>query len=40
LLTDPARKAPPVAPPSLTATGSNTAANRTNAPKKVSGLNA
>jgi twitching motility protein PilJ len=41
LLTDPARKAPPVAPPpSLTATGSGTAANRTNAPKKVSGLNA
>lgn len=40
LLTDPARKAPPVSPPSLTATGSNTAANRTNAPKKVSGLNA
>jgi twitching motility protein PilJ len=40
LLTDPARKAPPVAPPpSLTATGSGTAANRTNAPKKVSGLN-
>jgi twitching motility protein PilJ len=40
LLTDPARKAPPVAPPpSLTATGSGTAANRTSAPKKVSGLN-
>jgi len=39
-LTDQARKAPPAAPPSLTATGSNTAANRTNAPKKVSGLNA
>ncbi|MDY6944354.1 MAG: methyl-accepting chemotaxis protein [Pseudomonadota bacterium] len=40
LLTDPARKAPPVSPPSLTATGSSTAANRTAAPKKVSGLNA
>ena len=40
LLTDPARKAPQVAPPSLTATGSGSAANRTNAPKKVSGLNA
>jgi twitching motility protein PilJ len=40
LLTDPGRKAPAVSPPSLTATGSNTAANRTNAPKKVSGLNA
>lgn len=40
LLTDPARKAPPVAPPpSLTATGSGTAANRSSAPKKVSGLN-
>jgi twitching motility protein PilJ len=40
LLTDPARNAPAVSPPSLTATGSNTAANRTAAPKKVSGLNA
>jgi twitching motility protein PilJ len=40
LLTDPARKAPAVSPPSLTATGSGTAANRTAAPKKVSGLNA
>ncbi|MBL8266104.1 methyl-accepting chemotaxis protein [Steroidobacter sp.] len=40
LLTDPARKAPAAAPPSLTATGTSTAANRTAAPKKVSGLNA
>jgi twitching motility protein PilJ len=40
LLTDPARKAPS-APPSLPApTGGSTAANRTAAPKKVSGLNA
>ena len=41
LLTDPGRKAQSAPPPSLTATGSsNTAANRTAAPKKVSGLNA
>jgi twitching motility protein PilJ len=44
LLTDPARKAPAAAPPSLTATSSGMTANRTAggtpAPKKVSGLNA
>ena len=45
LLTDPARKTPAVAPPSLTATNSGMTANRTpggtgTAPKKVSGLNA
>jgi twitching motility protein PilJ len=44
LLTDPARKAPAAAPPSLSATSSGMTANRTAGgtpvPKKVSGLNA